>query len=239
MSGTIRECFGEITKQIHIKATCENENRRFCISEAKFETLQQMISSIFSSQRGAEFIVKYKDDENDLVTISSDEELAFAVNLFPTDILRLVISPKHSLIVPDIADCADRRWCRKEKWNNEKRGHFLFSKRERVLACLKELEGSDFQANPKLFWKQEHLKRKLQNLDSKIANVDHSGHCGNKPAGRVHPCKGPMDPRRCHFLATKKEKILARLKELEGTDFQAAPGLLWKKKSFRTQIASH
>lgn len=217
------------TKQIHIKATCENENRRFCISEAKFETLKQMISHLFSIESGNEFTLKYKDDENDLVTISSDEELAFAVNLFPTDILRIVID--FSKQKSDSTVCAEPKWHKKCKFPmDEKRCHFINAKRERVLACLKELEGTDFQAHPKLLWKQEHLKRKLQKLDSKIANKD-STSCGDdKHSVRGHlDWKGPSDERRCHFLAAKKEKILARLKELEEADFQANPGLQWKK----------
>jgi transcriptional regulator with GAF, ATPase, and Fis domain len=206
------------TKQIHIKATCENENRRFCISEAKFETLKQMISSLFSIESGNEFTVKYKDDENDLVTISSDDELAFAVNLFPTDILRIVIdfSKPKSELACDSA-CAEPKWHKKCKYpmDDEKRCHFLNAKRERILACLKELEGADAQASPKLLWKREHLQRKLQKLDSKIANRE-SANCGdNKHFGREHfDWKGPSDERRCHFLAAKKRKNSCSFKRI-------------------------
>jgi len=184
-----------------------------------------MISNLFSIANGSEIVVKYKDDENDLVTISSDEELAFAVNLFPTDILRIVVELAIHQQKSSSPDCQNQ-WHKKERCsfvNDEKRGHFLHAKRERVLAGLKELEGNNFQENPKLLWKQEQLQRKLQNLDAKIAHFSSGG--PNHSFGRGHPGCAQSEDRRCQFLAMKKEKIVARLKELEGTDFQANPGL--------------
>jgi len=100
---------------------------------------------------------------------------------------------------------------------------------------LKELEGSNFQENPKLSWKQEQLKRKLQNLDAKIAHFSSAGPYHS--FGRGHPGFGPQsEDRHCQFLAMKKEKIVARLKELEGADFQANPGLQWKKDRLEQKL---
>jgi len=152
------------TKQIHIKATCENENRRFCIAEAKFDSLKKLITNLFPQANGIDFSVKYKDDENDLVTISSDDELMFAVNLFPTDILRIVVE------FPKKADCAAPcKWQNKcDRRPDEKRCDWLTTKREGVQAKLKALEGADFQAKPGLFYKQEHLKKNCRTLTTRL-----------------------------------------------------------------------
>jgi hypothetical protein len=220
------------TKQIHIKATCENENRRFCIAEAKFDSLKKLITNLFPQANGIDFSVKYKDDENDLVTISSDDELMFAVNLFPTDILRIVVE------FPKKADCAAPcKWQNKcDRRPDEKRCDWLTTKREGVQAKLKALEGADFQAKPGLFYKQEHLKKKLQNIDNKIAwKQENAGE--NKQGRCPRNFSGPENRQNsCNWMAIKREKVQARLKELEGTDFHENPGLFWKKEKLERKL---
>jgi hypothetical protein len=233
------------SKQIHVKATCENENRRFCISEAKFITLKQLISSLFSIENGVEYIVKYKDDENDLVTISSDEELVFAVTQFPTDLLRIVVELPKQPVNSEQTDCHAKWHKRCERPFNEKRCerplderrcHFLTAKRERILSKLKALEATDFQAHPHLFYKQEHLKKKLQNIDHKLANKE-----AWEKHGKQHHhqrWQGQMldENASAQFLGVKKEKILAKLKALETMDLQANPKLQHKKQRLQHKL---
>jgi len=221
------------TKQIHIKATCENENRRFCIAEAKFDSLKKLVSNLFSLADGADFTVKYKDDENDLVTISSDDELAFAINLFPTDILRIVVEVHK----PNCA--APCKWQSKcdRRPTDDRRCDWLAAKRERIQAKLKALEGTDFQAKPGLFYKQEHLKKKLQNIDNKLAcKGNKEAACENRPSRCPRNYSGQADRQGCNWMAIKKEKIQARLRELEGTDFHENPGLFWKKEKLERKL---
>jgi hypothetical protein len=73
----------------------------------------------------------------------------------------------------------------------EKRCHFLVAKKERIEACLKEMEGVDLQANPGLFWKQEHLKRKLQKIENRLAYS--KSHASNVPSeeGTQTPVPAP------------------------------------------------
>jgi len=223
------------TKQIHIKATCENENRRFCIAEAKFDSLKKLISNLFPLANGTDFTVKYKDDENDLVTISSDDELLFAVNMFPTDILRIVVEvPKPNCAAP----C--NKWQNKcdRRQTDDRRCDWLATKRERIQAKLKALEGTDFQAKPGLFYKQEHLKKKLQSIDNKLACKENKETaCENKPGRCPRNYSGQADRHPpCNWLTIKKEKIQARLRELEGTDFHENPGLFWKKEKLERKL---
>jgi len=197
------------SQDINVKATYENESRRFCINEAKFEKLKQSISNLFSLH--GPFIVKYKDNENDLVTISSDEELAFAAKLFSTTVMHIFIEvPQNntqalSSIIKPIEDA---------------QVHVTDGKREQSLSKPQDLEGPDSQANPG-FWKQEPHNNK------KWRNNDNVGTANNKNHGRR---RQPLP------LAAKKEKIQASLAELERSDVQAHPNLQRKKERLEQQL---
>ena len=67
-----------------IKFCFEKEERRtsYDVTERlTFRKLQQMILKFFPTLEGKEYRVCYHDDENDLVTFSSDEELGDAMEL--------------------------------------------------------------------------------------------------------------------------------------------------------------
>jgi len=196
------------SQDINVKATFENESRRFCIDEAKFEKLKLSISNLFSLH--GPFIVKYKDNENDLVTISSDEELVLAAKLFSTTDMHIFIEvPQTKTLSPNIKPIEDTQ------------GHVADekSKREQSQSKLQDLEGPDSQANPG-FWKQEHLIKKGRNKD----NV---GTANNKNYGRR---RQPLP------LPVKKEKIQASLAQLERSDVQANPYLQRKKERLEEQL---
>jgi hypothetical protein len=72
----------------------------------------------------------------------------------------------------------------------------------------------------------------LQNIDNKLAHKETA--CENKP-GRCP--RGQVDKHApCNWLTIKKEKIQARLRELEGTDFHENPGLFWKKEKLERKL---
>jgi len=51
---------------------------------------------LFSFPEGATVLLKYKDEEGDMVTISSNEELLFAIELFSGSVLRLVLLDQNT-----------------------------------------------------------------------------------------------------------------------------------------------
>jgi len=65
--------------QIHIKVALDDEFRRFALQPPyTYEKLYLTLTDLFSIQ---DFKIKFQDDENDWVLLSSDEELRYAVEL--------------------------------------------------------------------------------------------------------------------------------------------------------------
>jgi len=64
---------------VHIKVAYENEFRRFLLTPVSFEQLQTTLKALFNVN--AEFRIKFQDDENDWVLLSTDQELVYATEL--------------------------------------------------------------------------------------------------------------------------------------------------------------
>lgn len=61
-----------------LKFYFSNEIRRIALSEqVSFANLSELVRSLFPSLSG-KFVLKYRDNENDLITVTSDQELAEA-----------------------------------------------------------------------------------------------------------------------------------------------------------------
>lgn len=88
-----------VSDTIHVKAQYGNQLRRFSMKKIEctgtgtvnslYTNLVDKIVKLFAIPRN--FQLKYKDDEGDLITISSDIELKFAINLFFNSTLRLTV----------------------------------------------------------------------------------------------------------------------------------------------------
>eukprot|EP00029_Vermamoeba_vermiformis_P013383 TRINITY_DN829_c0_g1_i1.p1 TRINITY_DN829_c0_g1~~TRINITY_DN829_c0_g1_i1.p1 ORF type:complete len:263 (-),score=83.19 TRINITY_DN829_c0_g1_i1:64-852(-) len=62
---------GKVTRRVSLNA-----------DETSFENLKQTLKRLFTTELTTDsFVVKYKDDENDLITINTDEELKEAFNV--------------------------------------------------------------------------------------------------------------------------------------------------------------
>jgi len=75
---------------IHCKVACNDQFRRFLFTGTEFRSLNGQVRNVFGLCD--EFVLKYEDDEGDLITVSSDEELSCAVGFTNGDILRLTVS---------------------------------------------------------------------------------------------------------------------------------------------------
>jgi len=75
----------------HCKIQCGNEFRRFLLPSTRFLDLEAQIRNAFVFAPEKPLVIKYTDEEGDNVTISSDEELQFAIELFAGKLLRLTI----------------------------------------------------------------------------------------------------------------------------------------------------
>jgi len=64
---------------VHVKVALDNEFRRFLLSPLTFDHLENTLKTLFSLQ--SEFRIKFQDDENDWVLITTDQELVYATEL--------------------------------------------------------------------------------------------------------------------------------------------------------------
>jgi hypothetical protein len=79
---------------IHCKVSCNDQFRRFLFIGTEFSSLFTQIQQLLSLNK--EFVLKYKDNEGDLITISSNEELACALSYSEGSVLRLTASTTDS-----------------------------------------------------------------------------------------------------------------------------------------------
>jgi len=156
----------------HCKVQCGNEFRRFLLPTSKYEDLSKQIRTLFGFESLENLTIKYTDEEGDMVTISSDEELKFAIGLFAGGLLRLTIcNPKNH---GAWRKGCEKHWDTTEKkpWENKE------SKWENKSAMWKQKWEAKLQANPQFLQKkidqftgkQDNLRKRLQWLENKATN---------------------------------------------------------------------
>jgi len=79
---------------IHCKVSCNDQFRRFLFTGTEFTSLFQQVGQVLALEN--EFVLKYSDNEGDLITISTDEELAYALDIAKGAVLRLVVDQPAS-----------------------------------------------------------------------------------------------------------------------------------------------
>jgi hypothetical protein len=83
-------------KQIHCKLTYKDQIRRFLFPGTEFSELRGHISNLLSLPLDG-FVLKYVDNESDLITLTSNEDLSLALDL-SDKILRLVVESQSSFV---------------------------------------------------------------------------------------------------------------------------------------------
>jgi len=68
-----------IRSPVHIKVAHADEFRRFLLTPVSYENLEITLKALFNLN--SEFRIKFQDDENDWVLLSTDQELAYATEL--------------------------------------------------------------------------------------------------------------------------------------------------------------
>jgi len=86
---------------VSVKVSFNGEMRRFPFQGTSFAVLQEHIIELLGLEKTAEITLKYADEENDLITISSDLELKSAI--MPGQLLRLEATPKRAAVQPFVA----------------------------------------------------------------------------------------------------------------------------------------
>lgn len=65
---------------IHCKVATQNEVRRFVLTNTDYESLLNQVSQVFGFPKDS-VVIKYADDEGDFITVSSDAEVKFAIEV--------------------------------------------------------------------------------------------------------------------------------------------------------------
>jgi len=214
---------------IHCKVLYGNEFRRFALKNADFSTLFDTVKRLFSLPYGS--VLKYRDDEGDLVTISSTEELSCALE-FSSGLLHLVVvTPTLPPVeTPERCwgdrpyDCRKRKGCKREKkWGKwEKRGKCpmrnpefiqkkidcLTKKREFLQLRLNSLQNQSVDNTPDLLKEQKYLESKLLSITSCLEKFSLRKDSIPKDAEILQDAVVPLTD-------TDKEKLLAELKEIQ------------------------
>lgn len=86
---------------LNIKAFYNEEIRRLVLPEPSWDQLKQRLAELFHFPSTSSFQVKWKDDEDDYITLDSDEELAQALRYTdPQQLLRLFIVSHATAATP-------------------------------------------------------------------------------------------------------------------------------------------
>jgi len=85
------------TEEIHFKVQYGDEYRRFKLENATFTDLVNRIKATFELSEEDPIALKYKDEEGDAITISTEAEFVFAAELFAGKVLRLSIDLPNSI----------------------------------------------------------------------------------------------------------------------------------------------
>jgi len=68
-----------VRSPVHIKVALDNEFRRFLLTPVSYDQLESTLKALFNLT--SEFRIKFQDDENDWVLLTTDQELLYATEL--------------------------------------------------------------------------------------------------------------------------------------------------------------
>jgi len=86
-------------ENIHCKVSYDGQIRRFSFVGTEFTSLKEMIAKLANVQ--GEFVLKYRDDESDYVTLENQEDLTTAFMITPT-LLRIAVETTNTPTCPSI-----------------------------------------------------------------------------------------------------------------------------------------
>lgn len=192
---------------IHCKVATHDTVRRFYAKNTDYNALLDQICTIFGFSKDS-VVIKYIDDEGDLVTISSDPELKFAIDLAPR-VLKLkveLIKP----VGPVATDCEMRRMCNK-KWRRRSSERFE-GKRHCHEKHQRRAEKWAMKKPERLQMKLTWLKAKQEKLQGKLAALE------------ANSASSPDSAPRLEKIRTKLAFISSKIEWLEQSarDHQAS-----------------
>jgi len=99
----------QTTSGIHCKVATQNEVRRFVLSNTDYESLINQVCQVFGFSKDS-VVIKYADDEGDFITVSSDEEVKFAIENVKGGVLRLRVERKQPFTLHEKSPDEHPKW---------------------------------------------------------------------------------------------------------------------------------
>jgi hypothetical protein len=245
---------------IHCKVSYDNQIRRFSFVGTEFTSLKEVIAKL--AHIHGEFVLKYRDDESDYVTLQSQEDLTTALMISPS-LLRLAVETTNSpLSCPSTSlDTRKRPYPHHHRRDKDRRDHHHHhhhktseSRRfhvEKKLVFINQrlidLGSDDTKLTPRDLFKKKKLLKKQQKLETFF---NHEGKC-QKREKRV--LSSEEEQFNCGIklqmleIKTEAVKVKARIREIKlmlqdrpgdkGLEFELN-GLKEKKQLFKAQRKS-
>jgi len=134
-------------ESIHCKVSYDGQMRRFSFVGTEFTSLKELIARLANIHGG--FVLKYRDDESDYVTLESQEDLTTALMISPT-LLRIVVETTNAPPSFPSTTLENRKRPHEEHHHHrkERRGHHKTAESHRsrvekklvfINQCLKDL----------------------------------------------------------------------------------------------------
>jgi len=170
------------TSPVHVKVAHNNEFRRFLLTTPSFENLKNTLKISFSLE--AEFTISFKDDENDWVLLTTDEELEYAIELSGSPLrLQVVLNSSKPKVENRVTARGRGRGCRGQGFRGRdkavagkglKRKEKVSQKASRLSERIDMLET---KLNSKKFTSEREtvIRRKLAQLQANLAIVKATG----------------------------------------------------------------
>jgi hypothetical protein len=198
------------TSPVHVKVAYVNEFRRFLLTPVSFDQLATTLKTLFNLQ--GEFRIKFQDDENDWVLLTTDQELLYATELSGTP-LRLSIT----LLDPTVKTSAENarrgghgHGCR---GRGQGRGGFkspeerLTAKSSRLANRISQLEEKISSGNLTadrervIHWRLVKLQEKLAAMKNKAESFANS-----QPSDEAAPAPEPVSTPVVNDVSAKVEE---------------------------------
>jgi hypothetical protein len=241
----------EFKKQIHCKLTYKDQIRRFLFCGTEFAELRGHICNLLSLNDG--FVLKYVDNENDLITLTSTEDLYLALELSPK-LLRLAVETTGgthpSTLLPTMLSlpipppsippigisspfsaqggctpCTGGSYLPHQETPHQSRSDKAFFRIQGKIDYFKGL----LAQTPQDDWRRQDLLNQIQRLEGRLARVNHWKEKGSWKEGNGGGWKHGRGG--CHKKWKKEEKKNKKRPQL-------TPEALAQVQTIKAQIGS-
>jgi len=189
----------------HVKVSHNDEFRRFTLQTLSFAHLEETLRTLYCLDSAIPIKVKFQDDENDWVLVSSDDELQYATELSGNPLrlrFEMLEGEREEKVEPEVkpeplevGTATPQRVCGRGRGRGRGRGKWnalsspqerLDAKSGRISERIAMLENS--LKNPHItserersaLWRLEKLKAKLSNVQERQAGLSVSNELPEK-----------------------------------------------------------